>query len=212
MQATWRQPPGGAGGAGGRARLPAVYVMTSHLTDDQLRRLYKAADAFVLPSRCPPWHSSPRLCCAHVFWPIARRCSDINSPLSSPVQRCCCCCGGAGVRGGGGRTARPWRWASPVPPHPEAQGWPPCTPAADVRLQAKCRLQPHGALSPGGSGGRRREWWQLDPLRSHLHPRPAKLAALWKLSGVEHFQAYGFQTKKYSIAIRWRRPKIFNCN
>ena len=32
--------------------LPKVYVISSHLSQAQLRSLYKAADAFVLPSRC----------------------------------------------------------------------------------------------------------------------------------------------------------------
>lgn len=32
--------------------LPKVYVISSHLSQVQLRSLYKAADAFVLPSRC----------------------------------------------------------------------------------------------------------------------------------------------------------------
>ena len=36
-------------------RLPRVYVISSHLTQAKLRSLYKAADAFVLPSRQACW-------------------------------------------------------------------------------------------------------------------------------------------------------------
>ena len=37
---------------GSFSSLPKVFVISSHLSQAQLRSLYKAADAFVLPSRC----------------------------------------------------------------------------------------------------------------------------------------------------------------
>ena len=42
---------GGGGEGGKKGGLPRVFVLSEHLSDNQLRRLYAAAAAFVLPSR-----------------------------------------------------------------------------------------------------------------------------------------------------------------
>lgn len=39
-------------------KLPAVYVIDEHMTQDRLRSLYAAVDCFVLPSRCDRSRSS----------------------------------------------------------------------------------------------------------------------------------------------------------
>ena len=39
--------------------LPPVYVQHEHIRQEDLPRLYKAADAFVLPSRSVPWSQLP---------------------------------------------------------------------------------------------------------------------------------------------------------
>ena len=36
----------------GMEKLPAVYVIDEHMTQESLRSLYAAVDCFVLPSRC----------------------------------------------------------------------------------------------------------------------------------------------------------------
>ena len=40
------------GSTAGTDKLPAVYVIDEHMTQESLRSLYAAVDCFVLPSRC----------------------------------------------------------------------------------------------------------------------------------------------------------------
>ncbi len=131
------------GQAGRRHLLPAVYVITDHLSDDELRCLYKAADAFVLPSRRAPTcgrapafvttddcglltlPNSPLRGGVHHVVPFRIPVCDIYAiawseslyDYTTSLQRSIGTqrsCRCAGARGGGAHMLRQWRWVSRV--------------------------------------------------------------------------------------------------